>query len=192
MRTNILITTLILASLILHGCAAPLLLTGGAVGATLANDRRTAETIIDDQAIELRVRNSFAKDSLLSDNSHLSVTSFNRIVLLTGQVQQKQQYNRVVELIKKEQGLKRVHNEVQVAAPTPLSARTQDTWITTKVKKALLGLDQLNAIQVKVITENGTVYLMGLVTQAEGKAAANAAQRVSDVKGVIKVFDYLD
>ncbi len=192
MSQKLLITLLLLSSFILPGCAAPLLIAGGAVGATLANDRRNAETIIDDQAIELRVRNTLVKDPLLATDSHLSVTSFNRVVLLTGQVRERKQFNQIVTLVKQEQGVKRIHNEIQITPPIPMSARSQDTWITTKVKKALLNQDDLNATQVKVITENGTVYLMGLVKHAEGTAAATAAQRVSDVKGVIKVFEYLD
>lgn len=192
MKTLICKAPIILIALLLHGCAAPLLVAGGAVGATLANDRREAAALIDDQSIEIRLRNLLKNEKSLAVDSHLSVISFNRVVLLTGQVRHQSQYDQIVALVQKEKGIQRLHNEIQVTAPISMGTRTQDTWITAKVKNALLNHADLNAIQVKVITEDGTVYLMGLVARSEGQVAAQAAQQVSDVKGVIKVFEYLD
>jgi len=183
---------LLITGITLHGCAAPLLVAGGAAGATLANDRRTPSAFIDDQKTEARIHNLVANDKILSKDSHISVTSFNGIVLLTGQVLHQSQRDRIAALMKDQRGIKRLHNEIQVAAPTSMQSRSRDSWLTTKVKSALLRHKTLNALQVKVVTENDVVYLMGLVTRAEGSAAAAAVQQVSGVRGVIKVFEYLD
>jgi osmotically-inducible protein OsmY len=182
---------LLLISLLLQACA-PMIIAGAAVGVTLANDRRSPATIIDDQEIESGLQRSLSDDSVLANGTHISATSFNHIVLLTGQAQDQQQRNRAAELAKNTTGTRRVHNEILIATPTPIKTRNQDAWLTTKVKNALLHHASLNAMQIKVVTENSTVYLMGLVSQAEGHAAATTAQQVGGVSGVIKVFDYLD
>ena len=113
-------------------------------------------------------------------------------MLLTGQVRDQQQRDRASEQARKTANIKRIHNELQIAAPTSMQDRRQDTWLTTKVKSALAQHASLNALNVKVVTENSTVYLMGLVSQTEGRDAATTAQQVDGVKGVIKVFEYLD
>lgn len=184
--------TLTLTALLLHGCAAPLLVAGGAAGATLANDRRTPSAFMNDQKIELRINKTLSSDSSLADDSHLSVTSFDGIVLLTGQVRHQAQLDRIVTLMEKENGIKRLHNEVHVATPTSMQTRSEDTWLTTRVKSEMLKQKSLNALQIKVITENGVVYLMGMVSHAEARAAANTAQSVMGVKGIVTVFEYLD
>ena len=97
--------------------------------------------------------------------SPIAVTSFNYVVLLTGQVRDQQQRDRASEQARKTANIKRIHNELQIAAPTSMQDRRQDTWLTTKVKSALAQHASLNALNVKVVTENSTVYLMGLVSQ---------------------------
>jgi len=191
MRITITCFCMLLTIQLLQGCA-PVLVAGAAAGVSLANDRRSPGTIIDDQDIEFHVRNTFKGDSELASDTHLSVTSFNHVVLLTGQVRDQRQRDRAAELTNNTANVKRVHNEIVIAAPISLQARNQDTWLTTKVKNALLHHATLNALQIKVVSEDSTVYLMGLVSQAEGRAAAATAQQVSDVRGVIKVFEYLD
>jgi osmotically-inducible protein OsmY len=183
---------LIITVLLVHGCAAPLLVAGGAAGATLANDRRTPTAFMNDQKLELRIHDTLASDSSLADDSHLSVTSFDGVVLLTGQVLHQAQFDRIVALMKNENGIKRLHNEVHVTQPTSMETRSQDTWLTTRVKTAMLQHKTLNALQIKVITENSIVYLMGMVTHAEARAAATTAQSVKGVKSIITVFEYLD
>jgi len=181
-----------MTALMLHGCAAPLLVAGGAAGATLANDRRTPSAFMNDQKLELRINDTLASDSSLADDTHLSVTSFDGVVLLTGQVRHQAQLDRIVTLLNNESGIKRLHNEIHVAPPTSMETRSQDTWLTTRVKSAMLQHKTLNALQIKVISENSIVYLMGMVTHAEARAAATTAQSVKGVKAVTTVFEYLD
>jgi len=188
----VVLSLILLACLIVQGCAAPILVAGAAAGVTLANDRRAPGTIIDDQDIEIHLRSAINDDAALADGTHISVTSFNHVVLLTGEVRDPQQRERVVEHARNTPNIKRVHNEIQIAAPIASQDSNQDTWITTKVKGTLAQQADLNALNVKVITENSIVYLMGLVTRAEGNIAATATQQVTGVKGVIKVFEYLD
>jgi len=187
----VILTLILFACLTQQGCA-PVIVAGAAAGVSLANDRRSPGTIVDDQDIEFHLRSAFNGDSALADDTHISATSFNHVVLLTGQVRDPEQRKRAVDHIRDIPNIKSVHNEIQVATPTSSQDRSQDTWITTKVKGALAQQSDLNALNVKVITENSIVYLMGLVTRAEGHSAAITAQQVADVKGVIKVFEYLD
>lgn len=182
----------IMITVLLHGCAAPLLVAGGAAGATLANDRRTPSAFMHDQKLELRIRDKLDSDRSLAQDAHISVTSFDGVVLLTGQVRHQAQRDRIAELLRDEPGIKRLHNEIHVAPPTSMETRSQDTWLTTRVKTAMLEQKKLNALQVKVISENGIVYLMGMVTHEEARIAATTAQRVKGVRAVITVFEYLD
>jgi osmotically-inducible protein OsmY len=191
MRYTLTWSCLLLVSQLLQGCA-PVWVAGAAAGISLANDRRTPGAFIDDQDIEIHVRNALKADNELANDTHFSVTSFNHVVLLTGQVRDQQQRNLAAELASATANIKRIHNEIQIAAPTSTQDRNQDTWLTTKVKSALSQHASLNAMNIKVVTENSLVYLMGLVSQAEAEAAATTAQQVGDVKGVIKVFEYID
>jgi len=191
MRLITVIPCLLLTSLLLQGCA-PMLVAGAAAGVSLANDRRSPSTIVDDQGIESQLQRKFRDDSALATDTHLSVVSFNHILLLTGQVRDQQQRTRAAELAKNIPNIKRVHNEIQVGAVTSIHDRGQDSWLTAKVKNALASHSSLNALQIKVISEKSTVYLMGLVSQAEGRAAATVAQQVSGTQGIIKVFEYID
>ena len=186
------LSPILLACLILQGCATPILVAGAAAGVTLANDRRAPGTIIDDQDIEIHLRSAINDDAALADDTHISVTSFNHVLLLTGEVRDTQQRDKVMEHARNTQNIKRIHDEIQIAAPISSQDYNQDTWITTKVKGTLAQQADLNALNVKVVTENSIVYLMGLVTRAEGNIAATATQQVAGVRGVIKVFEYLD
>ncbi len=190
---NIKITTLLLAaSLLLTGCVGGVIVAGAATGVSVAYDRRTAGTVVEDQNIELKVASAIRKDPDLSKNAHISVVSYNNVVLLVGQVPSAALRARAAELARGVEKVRRVHNELTVGKPIDFSTRSADTWLTTKVKSALLGTEGLNAIHTKVITENGVVYLMGLVTHKEGDAVARRVQQVEGVKRVVKVFEYLD
>lgn len=173
------------------GCA-PVIVAGAATGASLANDRRTAGTIIDDQGIEMRASNALYADKLFDDQTNISVISYNRVVLLTGQVQSEQQRTQAVQVVRQAGNIKTVHNELTLGPAIDYKARNHDTWLTTKIKKALIQNPQVAALQIKVVSENSQVYLMGLVTRAEAREAAQTAQQVEGVQGVITVFEYLD
>ncbi|HSH30309.1 MAG TPA: BON domain-containing protein [Thiohalobacter sp.] len=182
------------AALILNGCA-PLVVGGTATGVAVVHDRRTAGTVLEDQAIELKALSALRKDEELYKQSHLNVTSYNMMVLLSGETPTegyKQQAGQIVGGVEK---VRRVYNELRVAAPSSMMTRSSDTLITGKVKTSLFrikGMEGFDPTRVKVVTENGTVYLMGLLTRREGDAVAEQARSVGGVQRVVKLFEYID
>ena len=189
MRMRLLLPSIMLALLLLQGCA-PAFVAGTASGISLAVDRRTMGTIVEDQSIEIKAAKFIHTDSSFADTIHVVATSFNNVVLLTGQAPNKITRNKIVQRIKKIEKVRRVHNEIIIAIPTTLKTRTNDTWLTTKFKRKLLGQDGINGLQIKVVTENSVVFLMGIVTRHEGKLAASTAQSINGINGVVKVFEY--
>lgn len=177
----------------LSGCGV-LVLGGTATAAGVVHDRRTAGTLVEDQAIELKAYEALDRDPQRLANAHVNVTSYNNSVLLTGEVPDEQTRAWVEERIEQVEKVREVHNELVVAPPSSLGSRSNDAWITTKVKTSLVritGLPGFDPTRVKVVTERGSVYLMGLVTQAEGDAAASVARQISGVQRVVKLFEYL-
>lgn len=175
----------------LGGCAAAVG-AGAAAGAAAFYDRRTTGTLIDDEVIELKSIDALRRDKELWKQSHINVTSFNNIVLLTGETPNESLRQRAAEIISALDKVRKVHNEIAVAAPSAMISRSSDTWITGKVKTLLLNAQKLDAARVKVVTENGIVFLMGLVTRAEGDSATDVTRQVSGVQRVVKVFEYID
>ena len=153
---------------------------------------RTPGTIIDDQLLEGVVVREIRKSSSDYKGSHIVAVSHNGLVLLAGQVPTEElrvQAGAVAESIDR---VRRVHNELSVGGPTSYPARTNDTWLTTKVKSKLIANKNTNGQQIKVITENGVVYLMGLITRSEADAAVDVSRNVYGVQKIVKVFEYLD
>ncbi|MDH3316970.1 MAG: BON domain-containing protein [Gammaproteobacteria bacterium] len=176
---------------LLGGCVAAVG-AGVVTGAAVAYDRRSAGTFVDDELIELKSIGALQDDSELWNYSHISVTSFNNIVLLTGECPSEALRQRAAEIVAKVQKVRKVHNEIIIAAPTSMMSRSEDTVLTGKVKTALLNKEDLEATRVKVVTEDGVVYLMGLVTQKEADAATEVTRRVGGVKRVVRIFEYID
>jgi osmotically-inducible protein OsmY len=186
--------TAVFAGALLQGCA-PLVIGGAAAGATVAHDRRTAGSFIEDQAIEMKASTALNSEPELRRQGHINVTSFNMIVLVSGEAPSEALRQRAGEVIGGIEKVRRVHNEVIVAAPSSVMSRSSDTLITAKVKTSLFrikGMESFDPTRVKVVTENGTVFLMGLLTRAEGDATARAASGVGGVQRVVKLFEYLD
>lgn len=190
MRKTVVIAALGMALLQLQGCV-PLVATGAGAGALMANDRRTSGAYIEDQEIELRTANRIG-DAFPSDYVHVNVTSYNRAVLLTGEVPDDVTKQKISDIAKTVGNVKDVTNELAVAPPALLSARTNDTYITTKVKTRFIDAKRFPITAVKVVTENGVVYLLGLVTQQEGNDAAEIASTTAGVKKVVKMFEYVE
>ena len=165
--------------------------TGTAAGAMASQDRRTAGTIVDDELIELKVRAAIYADETLKDQTHVSVTSFNGLVLLTGEAPGESLRTRVTEIARGIPKVRSVQNEIALQAPSSLLARTNDTVVTGRVKAALLATDTLSGVHVKVVTERGAVYLLGLLRQAEADRATDLARRVAGVQRVVKVLEYI-
>ncbi len=191
---KVLLAVLVTTTL-LNGCTP--IVVGGAVasGVNIAHDRRTAGVYIDDEGIELKALTAIHQEDDLSSQIHINIISINGVVLLVGQAPTealRQQAGSIVQGIEK---VRLVHNEMTIAAPNSMMTRSSDSLITTKVKGSLFGVkdqEDFGPSRVKVVTENGTVYLMGLLYQAEAVAAAAKASQVSGVQKVVKLFEYLD
>ena len=191
MKRQLLLLLLILsASNYLSGCALGIG-AGAATGAAVAYDRRTIGTMVDDELIEFKVIDAIRKDQELWNQIHLNATSFNNIVLLTGEAPTEDLRGRTSSLVGNIPKVRTVHNKMAIAAPSSMLSRSSDTWITGKVKTNMLTNDRESA-RIKVITENGSVYLMGLVTRAEADTATEIARKVSGVQRVVKVFEYIE
>ena len=185
--------SLLAGQLLLSGCA-PVVVGGAATTATVAHDRRTTGSVVEDQAIELRIKNRFNEDAQIDQQTHINVTSYDGIVLLSGEAPSEALRTRAGQIAREAEKVRRVHNEIQLAAPSSMMTRSSDSWITTKVKSSLFGvkIEGFDPTSVKVVTENGTVFLMGLVSQAEAAAATDQARQVSGVQRIVKLFEYVD
>jgi osmotically-inducible protein OsmY len=178
----------VLLCLSLNACA-PLMVAGFAGSALVASDRRTSGTQLEDETIELR--SSARVRDALGEKAHVNVTSFNRQVLLTGEVATDRDRQIVLGLVEKVENVRSVVNELAVMPITTLSARSNDLLITAKVKGSLVDSRDLFANAFKVVTERGTVYLMGRVTQREASSATNVIRNVNGVTKVVRLFDII-
>jgi osmotically-inducible protein OsmY len=184
----------ILTAGFLQGCAA-VIVGGAAVGASAVHERRSVGTMIDDEGIEWKIKAAINDDKSLASQSHISVVSLNGVVLLVGQTPTEAMRQQVTKIAKQTEHVRVVHNELSIAAPNSFMTRSSDSYITSKVKTSLFsvkGHDDFDPTRVKVVTENGTVYLMGIVYRSEGDDAAKQTSRVGGVQKVVKLFEYLD
>jgi osmotically-inducible protein OsmY len=173
---------------LLYGCAAAVV--GGAGTAVLiGEDRRTVGTVTEDQGIEIKAANRI-NDKF--KDAHINVTSFSRMVLITGEAADAAARAEIEKSVRAVENVRGVYNEVAVAPVTALSARANDSFITSKVKARFVDERKFNAVHVKVVTEAGTVYLMGLVKRKEADDSVEIARTTSGVQKVVKMFEYLD
>jgi osmotically-inducible protein OsmY len=173
---------------VLEGCVPAAIGVAAGVGVYSAYDRRTTGAQVDDEGIELRISNRISER--YGDKVHVNVTSYNRVVMLTGEVPNEGIRDELEKSIVGLAGVRGVTNEVQVGPNTAYSARANDSAITGKVKARFVDANRFNAVHVKVVTENSNVYLLGIVTEKEGNDAAELARTTSGVRKVIKVFEY--
>ncbi|MDF0730724.1 BON domain-containing protein [Pseudomonas entomophila] len=176
----------------LSGCSSVLTSTRDT---PIEDDRgtRTIGSKIDDSLIETKVAVNVAKANPdLDKGSHIVVSSYNGIVLLAGQTPRADLKSLAEQTASQVQRVKKVHNELQVIQPSSILARNNDAWLTTKIKTQMIGDANVPSSRIKVITENGIVYLLGLVTQREANAATNVVQGVSGVQKIVKLFEYID
>ena len=170
----------------LSACA-PLVVGGAVMGGMMATDRRTTGTQVEDEGIELRAVNRIRET--LGDRAHVNVTSFNRQVLLTGEVPTAQDRATVDQIVAGVNNVRSVVNDLAVMPPSTLSQRSTDTFITGKVRASLVDAQDISANSFKVVTERNTVYLMGRVSQREANRASDIARGVTDVRKVVRVFE---
>ncbi len=170
----------------LSACA-PLIIGGAVVGGVMAVDRRTAGTQVEDEGIELRASNRIRET--LGDRAHVNVTSYNRQVLLTGEVLSAQDRQSVEQMVSAVENVRSVVNDLAVMPITSLSQRSNDTFITGKVRASLVDAQDISANSFKVVTERNIVYLMGRVSQREANRATDIARGVTGVSKVVRVFE---
>lgn len=183
---------LLLTAGLLQGCGA-LVVGGAATGIAVIHDRRSAQTVLEDKEIQLRTLSAVEDDPALAARSRVAAVSYNHVLLLTGQVETPELKRRYVELARNIPKVKRVVDEVEVGTPTTLTEESRDAYITSKVKLALFDVDlpTFDPSRIKVVTERGVVYLLGLVTPEEAAAVVEKARYVGGVKRVVKIFEYI-
>ncbi|NBH75710.1 MULTISPECIES: division/outer membrane stress-associated lipid-binding lipoprotein [Rodentibacter] len=179
------------ASILLQGCVAAVL-GGAAAGTKVATDPRTMGTQVDDETLEFKVENALDKDEQIKSEARVNAVSYSARVLLIGQVPSENTKETATGLAKGVDGVVDVYNELRVNPKITIGQISKDSWITTQVKSKMLVDDRVKSTDVKVITENGEVFLLGNVTQAQADAAAEIASKISGVQKVVKVFKYLN
>ncbi len=182
---------LIMPVMFLQGCAAAVV-TGAATGAAVVHDRRSAGTVLDDQSIEIKVSSILFSNKKIYDQSHINATSYNGIVLLTGETPNESLKQEVTKEVQTIANVRRIHNELLIAAPSSLPSRSSDAWITSKIKAKLTADKYIDPFYIKVVTEHGIVYLMGLVSHAEADRVVGIVTQSAGVQRVIKIFEYTD
>ena len=185
-RSLIVLGTVVL----LQGCAAAVV-AGTASAVTAANDRRTIGSQIDDNNIEIKASIALSEVERLEEFANISAVSVNGIVLLVGQVSNEEMRNEAQRTIEGVSGIRKIHNQIRIGSNIGITTQTHDSWLTSKVKAQLLTAKDISSNNIKVVTENAEVFLMGLVSDSESTQAVNIARNVSGVERVIKVFEYM-
>jgi osmotically-inducible protein OsmY len=172
----------------LSGCVG-MMVGGAVVGAVATADRRTLGAQTEDKTITVKAEMRVPK--IAGPDAHVNIASFNRQVLLTGEVRDEAAKATVERDVRAIDGVQSVANELEIAGPSSYTSRSSDALITTKVKASFVDMKTISAVSFKVVTERGTVFLMGRVTQREGQLAADIAKGVAGVQRVVKIFEYI-
>jgi osmotically-inducible protein OsmY len=168
----------------------PIVAGGAVAGGAMAADRRTSGIYIEDEDIELKGVKKM--ETNLGENAHVNVTSYNRNVLLTGEVPDEAAKAKAEALLREIENIRAITNDIAIGPKSSLSSRSNDTYITSKVKTKFVTENKFQANYVKVVTENSAVYLLGIVNKAEADAAVEIARNTDGVSKVVKVFEYLN
>jgi osmotically-inducible protein OsmY len=174
---------------LLQGCIVAAAGTGAAGTAAVATDRRTVGTIVDDQTIEVKAIHAISRNPILWKQSHISVMCYNGVLLLVGQTPTEELKKEAFEVVSEIPKIRQIHNELTVDQPISFATRSKDSWITTQIKTKLIGNKQIRAHRIKVITEDGVVYLMGLTTPEEEMIATDIARAIPGVDKVVQIFE---
>ncbi|AKQ33221.1 BON domain-containing protein [Candidatus Coxiella mudrowiae] len=190
MKKIIMLLTLVFP---LVGCVSAVLVAGAA-GATLGGaviyDQRTYRTMNQDHNARSIIQYRLDNDPLLKGQSHITISVFNNVALLVGQAKTPEICDRAYQIVEKASHIRRTYNEITIGAPLSPVQQAADSWITSKVRTAMLGKAGLHSSNLKVVTENKVVYLMGMVSPKQAAMAADVARRISGVEKVLKVFEY--
>ncbi len=183
------ISLLLLSSLFLSGCSG-LIVAGAATGAVASQDRRTVPTQLEDENIEIKSFTALFENDELWKDTNISVISYNNTVLMVGQAPTARLKTKATETIKQIEKIRKIHNQIRVAAPISFFASRNDEYLTSKVKTSMLFTSDFSSSNIKVVTENNEVFLMGIVTKQEATRAVDIARNVDGVSKVITVFEY--
>lgn len=177
---------------LLQGCGA-LVVAGVAYGGAVVYERRTPKMVLDDEVLELQAKQLFVDHPDIQRESRISVTSYNLTVLLTGQAETRQVADRYAGMVARLPKTRRVFNEVEIGPYISFARESEDAYLTSRVKLALqsIDIDGFDMMRVKVVTENATVFLMGLVTHEEATAAVEKTRRIPGVVRVVEVFEHV-
>jgi len=176
---------------LLQGCA-PVVVGGTAVGVSVLHDRRDSSTVLDDKNIAFKIYSQLSDDTALGEHSSVGVTSYNRVVLLTGQAETSAVKARIDAIAQAAPKVKRVVDELHIGPRPSLGQESNDAYITSQVKLTLFGIEMpdYDPTRIKVVTAYGVVYLMGLVNSAEADATVEKARYVKGVKRVVRLFEH--
>ena len=187
-----LVSFILIVSGLIQGCA-EVVVGGAAATATAAHDRRTLGVYVEDQSIEFKAGEKLLADAEIRQQCQINVTSYNMVVLLTGQAANQTLRERAEQLVSSVEHVRRVVNEVEIGSFASLGELTRDAALTTEIKFRLtrIGIPDFDPLRVKVISERGVVFLMGLLTPQEAQAVTDLVRHVSGVRRVVKVFEYI-
>ncbi|KDN10563.1 MULTISPECIES: division/outer membrane stress-associated lipid-binding lipoprotein [unclassified Gilliamella] len=191
MKKVSLIVMLISCALTLQGCVAAVIGIGAGATAKVATDPRTAGTQVDDTTLSSRMSMKIKNNGPFFIGSRIVTSAYGGNILLTGQANN-EQVEKAESLAYQVEGVKKVYNQIRIGEPVGAGTITNDTWITTQVKSQLVLDAKTKARKIKVVTENGEVFLIGIVTSEEGKVAAEIASKVRGVKKVITLYTYTE
>jgi osmotically-inducible protein OsmY len=181
------LAVLVAAVPMLQACF-PLAVTGMGAAALMATDRRTTGTYVEDESIEWKAIARLRQDSR---GAHVNATSYNRRVLLTGQAPTEDEKKRIEAVVREIPNVREVTNEITVGQVSSMASRGNDALVTSNVKARMVNNAKVSSTHVKVVTEAGVVYLMGLVSQEEGEAAVEVARTTQGAASIVKVFEYI-
>lgn len=190
MRPYLLLLIPFITVFLFQGCASVAITGATTAVTTVAADRRTTGTMIEDEAIEIKSRLALSDQKELNKRVHINFTSYNTALLVTGEAPTEEDRQAVIDQVKYIEKVTAVHDEISIAGPSSLLSRSADAVVTAKIKSKILAEVDLSALHIKVVTENGVAYLMGLVSQEEGDIATEIARRTGGVQKVVKLFEY--
>ena len=182
--------TIILLTLTLQGCIFVVGAAAGAAAVAVVYDHRKLEKILLDEKIAKKAIDKINAVAEIRENSHITVNCFNQVILLTGEATTSDVRQQAEDVVRTIPDVSRIYNQITIKGPSSTLTQASDAWITAKIKTQMLATKGLESSTIKVVTENGTVYLMGVVTREQGDTAAEIARQVSGVQRVIKILQY--
>ncbi|MCL1156288.1 divisome-associated lipoprotein YraP [Shewanella inventionis] len=177
--------------ILLQGCAGAVMV-GAVSGAKMANDERSMSTQISDTNADFTIASALSKYDDLNNQTNIAAVVMNNNVLLIGQAPNSMLRDKAIKVVQDLEIGGKIHNQIRIGTPTSFTTRSNDTWVTTKVKGRMLNEKSLDITRIKVITENGEVFLLGLIDRKQAELAVEIARNTAGVRKVVKVFEYVE